>query len=576
MKKLTLTLFLSKIILLLFAQPPAEQNQSVVLQDVQYLDFETGAFKKGSLLLSNGKIENIGASFMTDGSIRIIKGNGKWVIPGLVDAHIHMFQSGGIYTRPDAINLTKYRDYPTEINWLKENAGDLLKRYLRCGITTVIDVGGPMHNYVLRDQFDVPDQYPNMYVTGPLISTYQPAAFNIEDAPIIKVHNKEEAIAQVQKQIPFKPDFIKIWYINLPDLPAEETYGIVEATIKESHDNGLKVAVHATELSTAKLALKAGADILVHSVDDPIDEAFIHSLKKSNAIYIPTLIVHGKYTEVFSQQLNLSKEDFLYSNPMVLGSLFDPRHYEKGNPLEQFLPYVKQMAESTAMANKTRGENLKLLQENGIVISTGTDAGNIGTLHATSYYEEIGYMKAAGLSNLEILKASTINGAKVLGKEDEFGSIEINKMADLLVLNSNPLEDIDALKDMQYVIKGGFVHEVDEIVIESPEYLVQQQLNAYNARDIDAFLAPYSDDIEIYDHPDRLTAKGKDVIRPQYASMFENVPDLHCELVNRIVLGNTVIDQERVTGFPNMEVLEAIAVYTIENNKIAKVRFISK
>ena len=79
------------------------------------------------------------------------------------------------------------------------------------------------------------------------------------------------------------------------------------------------------------------------------------------------------------------------------------------------------------------------------------------------------------------------------------------------------------------------------------EKIVQQQLDAYNARDIDAFLEPYAEDIEIYTFPDKLTNKGKDKIRPGYKSFFENVPNLHCELVNRIVFGNTVIDQERMT-----------------------------
>jgi len=101
---------------------------------------------------------------------------------------------------------------------------------------------------------------------------------------------------------------------------------------------------------------------------------------------------------------------------------------------------------------------------------------------------------------------------------------------------------------------------------------VQQQLNAYNARDIEAFLEPYSDDVEIYAFPEELQAKGKEKMRPQYASMFEALPDLHCELINRIVNGNTVIDQEFVT-LSEGRTLEAVAIYEIEDGKIAKVYF---
>jgi len=113
----------------------------------------------------------------------------------------------------------------------------------------------------------------------------------------------------------------------------------------------------------------------------------------------------------------------------------------------------------------------------------------------------------------------------------------------------------------------------DEI---TPEMLAQQQLNAYNARNIEAFLEPYSEDVAIYNFPNELIYKGKERMRTNYANMFENTPELHCELVNRMILGNTVIDQERVTGFPGGQVIEAIAIYKIEKGKIAKVYFLRK
>lgn len=124
-------------------------------------------------------------------------------------------------------------------------------------------------------------------------------------------------------------------------------------------------------------------------------------------------------------------------------------------------------------------------------------------------------------------------------------------------------------KDNQYKTNNS-------IIPNSPEDLVQQQLDGYNARDIDAFLAPYSEEVEIYNFPNELRDKGKEKIKPGYEAFFARCPDLHCELVNRTVLGNTVIDHEKITGIPNMEFLEAIAIYKIENGKIAKVYFVSK
>ena len=107
---------------------------------------------------------------------------------------------------------------------------------------------------------------------------------------------------------------------------------------------------------------------------------------------------------------------------------------------------------------------------------------------------------------------------------------------------------------------------------EDPEAIVQKQLDAYNARDIDAFLATYTDDVALYNYPNTLRSEGQDAMREGYTGFFENTPDLHCEIINRIVIGNKVIDEEYITA--NGGNFSAVAVYEVENGKIAKVTFI--
>ena len=550
------------------------QSSTLLLQDVFYLDFSSNQMKKGDILIVNGLIQRIRKNIRVPKKAKVINGNNKWLIPGLIDSHIHLFQSGGLYTRPDIADLRQYRPYELERQWLKEQATDLLKRYLKCGITTVIDMGGPLSNFEIRDELKNQKNVPNLFLTGPLISTIQPEEFGKKDPPIIKATSKEEARELVREQLPFQADFIKIWYITLPNQSATSNYDIVKAAIDESHKNGIKAAVHATELNTAKLALKAGADILVHSIDEPVDEDFIQLIKKNKAVYIPTLIVHGNYVEIFSQTPQLSMEDFQLSHPIPLGTLFDSRHLKENKVLQEyqaFAPYLKKELEEQSAQ---RFNNIVKLLTKGVTIATGTDAGNIGTLHASSFYEEIAAMQTAGLGHLDILKASTINGAKVLGKEKELGSIEEGKKADLVLLDQNPLDTLDALKNIHLVIKSGQALSPDTILVESPENLVQQQLNAYNARNLEAFLAPYSEEVEIYNFPNELTAKGKEAMRKTYGFMFKNLPHLHCELVNRISMGNTVIDYEKVTGILEEGTVEAIAIYKIEGGKIAKVYFV--
>ncbi len=552
------------------------KNEAVLITNINVVDVNTGKVKTQDVLLSNSKINKIAKRIKLKTSYKTIDGTGKWLTPGLIDSHIHLFQSGGLYTRPDALDLTEFKSYKEERKWLKRYAGDILKRYLRCGITTVIDVGGPIYNFEIRDKYSDVTAYPNLFLTGPLISTYQPKAFEIEQAPIIKANTAEEAIQLVKEQLPYKPDFIKIWYINTSDKDQVLNYSIVKATIDEAHKHNLKVAVHATELETAKKAIKAGADFLVHSVgDEEIDEELINLITTNTIAYIPTLVVSGNYVETFGQQMKPTKEDFSISNPIPLGSLYDSKRIEITPAFKPYLDRANAIKETIAEDEKIEALNLRKAIANNFIVATGTDAGNIGTLHATSYYDEIAAMKAAGLSNLDILKASTINGAKVLGKQNKLGSVAEGKMADVLILNANPLEDLEALKNIEYVVKGGNVYPVNAIIKDTPELLVQRQLNGYNARNIDAFLEPFSDDFEIYNYPNELSGKGKAKLKQGYIDFFKKHPKLHCELVSRTVIGNKVIDHERITGFL-AEPYEAVAIYEIENNKISKVTFLRK
>lgn len=110
------------------------------------------------------------------------------------------------------------------------------------------------------------------------------------------------------------------------------------------------------------------------------------------------------------------------------------------------------------------------------------------------------------------------------------------------------------------------------IKTDSPEILAQKQLDGYNAHDIEAFLEPYADDVELYIFPNTLRMKGKEEMRKSYKKYFESTPKLHCELKNRIIQSNTVIDHEYITG--NGEPFAAIGIFQIENGKIKKVYFV--
>ena len=512
----------------------------------------------------------------------VIDGSGKFLFPGLTDAHIHFFQNGGLYTRPDAIDFRKERPYQQEIDYSHQNMENVLQRYLQNGITNVIDVGASYNFLKQRDGYKNKVSLPSVYMTGPLLTTYEPAAYKDlgNDAPFSLVKTIEDGINMVKEQLPHQPDFIKIWYIVGTDglsneASARKSLPIIKAIIDEAHKNNLKVAVHASQRITAQLAVENGCDFLVHSVDDEIlKDDFVQLMKKNKTILCPTLIVYNGYNSTFGQTTEMSNHELQKADAYQLGTLLDLKHLPDTLLINNYKNGTNSKANLTRFAenNATMMTNLKILSDAGVLIATGTDAGNIGTLHASSYLAELQAMGKSGMSNWNIITASTINGAKVLGKENEFGTISIGKKANLILLDANPIDNIDNIIKLNTVINNGVVLNPNEILQDKPADLAQRQLNAYNLRNIDAFLEPYAEDVEIYIYPDQLQSKGKAAMRTGYSKMFENTPNLHCELVSRIVQGNIVIDKERVQF--GDRILEAIAIYHIENNKIKKVYFI--
>jgi imidazolonepropionase-like amidohydrolase len=537
-----------------------------------------------TVVLTNDLIANIKPSnkIKIPANAIIIDGKGKYLLPGMTDAHIHFFQNGGLYARPDAIDLRKVIPYDKEIELSHKTMEDKLRSYLQNGITNVIDVGATNNFLKQRELFRNADYAPSIFMTGPLLTTYEPKPFeNLKnDEPFSLVKTIDDGIKMVEQQLPYHPDFIKIWYIAGADglgieASARKNLPIIKAIIDEAHNNNLKVAVHATERITAQLAVENGADFLVHSVDDEIiKDDFVQLLKKNKTILCPTLVVHDGYINTLGQKNNFSNYELLKADPYQFGSLLDLKHLSDTVLVNRYKKRFNSV-EQIAQAKKTNDiavENLKKLSDAGVLIATGTDAGNIGTLHASSYLSELKAMQKAGMSNWQIIQASTINGAKILNKENEFGTISIGKKANLILLNENPIDNLDNITKINKVINRGVVFKPNELIKETPTALAQRQLNAYNCRNIEAFLEPYADDVEIYTYPDKLMNKGKEEMRKIYSEMFEKTPALHCELLGRIVQGNIVIDKERVKFGSGM--IEAVAIYHIESNKIKKVYFI--
>src|SRR5262249_9114241 len=138
---------------------------------------------------------------------------GKFILPGYIDTHVHFFQSADLFTRPDVVDLNKVRPYGEEVAWIKSHLDDTFARYLRSGITSVVDVGGPLWNFEVRTRANTTAKAPRVAAAGPLISSVARPQLDLGDPPIVKIETPEKGREFVRQLATHDPDYIKIWYI---------------------------------------------------------------------------------------------------------------------------------------------------------------------------------------------------------------------------------------------------------------------------------------------------------------------------------------------------------------------------
>jgi imidazolonepropionase-like amidohydrolase len=248
-----------------------------------------------------------------------------------------------------------------------------------------------------------------------------------------------------------RPDMIKIWFVHRRGDDLAEQSALVKTAIDAIHARRFRAAVHATTLETARAAVDAGADILVHSVGDAeVDAAFVNAVVSKKVIYVPTLIVGKSYREVRLRSIGL--EDF-------------ERRCAPASSIESFavLPDLHDsiLPRNPTMAPDqlpTQQRNLKKLWDAGALVAAGTDAGNTRTLHGPSLHREFVLMADAGVSPMQILVSATRNGARLFGRDD-IGQVAAGMQADLVVLDADPLADIRNTRRIHATIRGGTIHE---------------------------------------------------------------------------------------------------------------------
>lgn len=417
------------------------------------------------VLLRDGRIECAGtreACPVPEG-VATVDVAGHWITPGLIDAHVHFSQTGWADGRPDALDVRERYPYPQVIAGQAAHPERWFRAYLCSGVTAVFDVGGYPWTLDLPERAETDTQAPRVASAGPLLSTWDFWLNLPAERQFIYLETEESAGVGVDYLAERGSDAIKVWFIPLQSRELEEMETAVLAAGAAAKERGVPLIVHATGLREAKVALRAGAHLLVHSVwDQAVDEEFLRLAKDNGTIYNPTLTVPDGYQRMFEAAATDTAP--VIDDPNGCVDLETRRKVAETVELDG--PDEEQLAgrkESTERRARTGAENLKRVHEAGIPVAMGTDAGNPLTLHGPSVYAEMEAMEAAGLTPMEVLVSATKGSAMAMRREDELGTIEAGKLADLLVLEADPTASAKAFRTVKYVVRGGVLRPVEEL-----------------------------------------------------------------------------------------------------------------
>ncbi len=422
------------------------------------------ALENGVVVVEDGLVRCVGPSgeCSEPPGARSVDLEGQWIIPGLVDAHVHFSQSGWVDGRPDALDLRADHPYAQAVARLRLHPEPFFRSYLCSGVTSVFDVGGFPWTWDLRDRTLHRTDAPRIAAAGPLLSTRDHWLNLPGERQFLHMRDRDAVREATDYLLATGTDAVKVWYLAVEgeEAGARQREYLALAG-RWARDAGVPLIVHATSLEGAKEALEAGATLLVHSVEDElVDGEFLSLARRTGAIYTPTLTVYEGYGELRARRFDETRTEAACVDPLTL-ELARSTAVRPGAP-----DSVEAAALEAAAAERWErmAENLRRVHRAGIPVALGTDAGNPLTLHGAAIFRELEAFQEAGLQPMEILIAATAHGALAMGMSEITGTISPGKSADLLVLTRDPLEDIAHLREIRYVIRGGELHSRSDLV----------------------------------------------------------------------------------------------------------------
>ncbi len=415
--------------------------QNLVLNHVRLIDGSGAApVEDAAVVIQNGRIQYAGpaSSAKIPNGLQTLDLKGKTVVPGIINMHGHVGATKGIVQ--DAKNFTR------------QNVIDNLRTYAMYGVTSTTSMGTDLDSMIEyrdernRDGFQGARVYTALqgFTT---IGGYPTAAPGVKGVAQ-EVSSGPQAKALVDKLADKGADLAKMWVDShhgaFPKLPLD----ICKVIIDEAKKRGLIAFAHIYELEDARTLAKDGLDIIGHSVrDQPVDQEFASTLIGGDVTYVPTLM-RELSTYAYAESPKWLNDPFFLKSitPATVHALKTDMKQSESNPeaIEQGKQDLKM-----AMAN------IKTLFDAGVTIGFGTDTGPPGRFPGYFEHREAELMVEAGLKPMDVIVAWSKNAAHALEIEKDYGVLSKGKVADLVVLNANPLDDIRNTRKIYAVYLGG-------------------------------------------------------------------------------------------------------------------------
>lgn len=434
------------------ASDPQPARVTLAIVGGVLIDGHEGPPTANSVVLIDGKrIVAVGTrdTLKVPPGAKVIDAGGYYVMPGLIDRHVHLdlLGYGGVGDRGGYAYW--HKTYGSRYETIAETSA---RQLIMAGVTTAADLGGdPVIQQKMRDRINrgqIPG--PRMLMSMGWITNWSDEQFATHHrgkpgagpsgVQVFNVRTVEDAQQAIQKTVDMGADIVKLY----TGLTAEQTKVISEGARKK----GLRITGHVSGKADALMRIRNGQHAIEHQGFDADDEEIVRELVARRTVVVPT--------NVQSLAAVLSLEEPTWLDNARFKLLTPPDLYDivRGS-----LTQVNRIAYFNGVLRPSRIDEslaeVKRLYDRGVALGVGTDSGTPANFHTDSTWRQMELLVRAGIPPMEVLSMATRTNAQGLGLGSETGTIDAGKMADVIVVDGNPLRSMTALQHVVYVVKEG-------------------------------------------------------------------------------------------------------------------------